>query len=173
MINKLSNKVIIALAVGLIVVATLLPKYFTHKRVMGKVLDTRILEKIEQVPVKRVTINTDNVSSVKNTNKNFKRYRLQIRYQYFSNGKRYTSIHKFGDYPGFLTELELLSVKSRYYRGANIPVYVSKMSGSTSQLRAPVNYPRVFLSTLGIGIIYYHITIYLLNLKENMKLKQK
>ena len=35
---------------------------------MGKVLDTRILEKIEQVPVKRVTINTDNVSSVKLNN---------------------------------------------------------------------------------------------------------
>lgn len=173
MINKLSNKVIMALAIGLIVVATLLPRYFTHKRVIGKVLDTRILEKIEQVPVKRVTINSDNVSSVKNTNKNFRRYRLQIRYQYFSNGKRYTSIHKFGDYPGFLTELELLSVKSRYYRGANIPVYVSKISGSNSQLSAPFNYPRVFLSTIGIGILYYHITIFLLNLKQDMKIQKK
>jgi len=173
MINKLSNKAIIALAISLIVVAILLPRYFTHKRVIGKVLSTKILEKIEQVPVKRVTINSDNVSSIKNTKKDFRRYRLQIRYQYFSNGKRYVSIHKFGDYPGYLTELELLSAKSRYYKGANIPVYVNKLSGSESQLRAPVNYPRVILSTTGMAILYYHLIMVLLKMKADMKIGKK
>ena len=114
MINKLNNKLVIGLAIGLIVIATLMPRYFTHRRVIGKVLDTQILEKIEQVPVKRVTINSDNVSSVKDTNKNFKRYRLQIRYQYFAKGKRHVGLHKFGDYPGYLTELELINVKRKY-----------------------------------------------------------
>jgi hypothetical protein len=173
MINKLNNKLVIGLAIGLIVIATLMPRYFTHRRVIGKVLDTQILEKIEQVPVKRVTINSDNVSSVKDTNKNFKRYRLQIRYQYFAKGKRHVGLHKFGDYPGYLTELELINVKSKYYKGGNIPVYVNKFVSSQSQLRAPVNYPRVCLSTVGIVILYYHIIKVLLNMKENLKLKQK
>ena len=51
--------------------------------------------------------------------------RLYIRCQYYVDGKREIGEHKFGDYPGYLTELELVSVKSRYYKGAQIPIFVS------------------------------------------------
>jgi hypothetical protein len=151
------NKVFLIVCIALIFIATRLPRYFYHSKIYGRILETKLLEKVEQIPVKRVTINTDNVSSTVNTNKNFTRYRLYIRYQYYVNGKREIGEHKYGDYPGYLTELELVNVKSRYYKGAQIPIFVSNYNSKSATLIQPTNWPRICLATIGLTLIYGQI----------------
>ncbi len=162
------NKLFIIVCIALIFIATRLPRYFNHFKISGKILETKILEKVEKVPVKRVTINKDNVSSTINTNKNFTRYRLYIRYQYYVNNKRYIGEHKFGDYPGYMTEIELVNVKSRYYRGAAIPIFVNKFNMKSSTLIKPTNWPRICLTSIGFVLLYGQIFYGLFKLRGNL-----
>lgn len=162
------NKVFIIVCIVLILIATRLPRYHNHNKIGGKILETKILEKVEQVPVKRVTINDDKVSSTVNTNKNFTRYRLYIRYQYYVNNKRYIGEHKFGDYPGYMTEIELVNVKSIYYRGATIPVFVNKFNSKKSTLIKPTNWPRICLASIGFILLYGQVFYALFKMRGNL-----
>ena len=162
------NKIYLAGTILLVFLATRLPRHFYHKKVSGRVLKTKILEKVEQVPVKRVTINADNVSSTVNTNKNFTRYRLYIKYQYYIDNKRYINEHKFGDYPGYLTELELVNVKSKYFKGATIPIFVNTFNLKKSTLFKPTNWPRVCLTTIGLTLLYVQIFMGLFKMRSRL-----
>jgi len=155
-------------AIAIIILATLLPKYFNHNKTVGRILETKLLEKVEQVPVKRVTINEDNASVTVNTNKNFTRYRIYIKYQYYVDNKRYLGEHKFGDYPGYLTELELINIKRRFYKGATIPIFVHNLKYDTSRILPPTNYPRIYLASIGIGVLYLQIFAILFKLRDKL-----
>ena len=116
------NKVFLLFCICLVYCATLIPKTSIYYSTFGRVIKSQIIEKVEEVPVKRVTINKDNVSSTIDTKKPFRRFRLIIYYEYECNktNKTYTGIHKFGEYPQYLTELELVNIKRKYYKGSTI-----------------------------------------------------
>lgn len=162
------NKIYILVSIGLIVIGLLMPKYFEHKKIYGRILETKLLEKVEEIPVKRVKINKDNVTETVNTYKNFTRYRLYIRYQYYMNNKRYIGEHKFGDYPGYLTELELVNVKRRFFKSASIPIFVNIYNDDRSRLLPPTNYPRIYFTSAGFILIYAQIIYGLLKVREGM-----
>lgn len=155
-------------AIAIIILATLTPKYFNHNGIVGRILETKLLEKVEQVPVKRVTINEDNASVTVNTNKNFTRYRIYIKYQYYVDNKRYIGEHKFGDYPGYLTELELINVKRKYFKGATIPIFVHNLKHDSSRITPPPNYLRIYLASIGFAVLYLQIFAILFKLRDKL-----
>jgi hypothetical protein len=162
------NKIFLIFCVCLIYLATLLPGTIIHYSTYGKVTKTQIIEKVEEVPVKRVTINIDNVSSTVNTKKPFRRFRLIVYYEYKCNktNKTYNGIHKFGEYPQYLTELELVNIKRKYYKGATVPIYVNRVNKDNSTLISPTNYQRIILSSIGLSLILYHIYLVLTKIRD-------
>ena len=72
------NKVFLLFCICLVYCATLIPKTSIYYSTFGRVIKSQIIEKVEEVPVKRVTINKDNVSSTIDTKKPFRRFRLII-----------------------------------------------------------------------------------------------
>ena len=140
------NKIFLLFCIFLIYCATLLPKNTIYYSTFGKVIKTQIIEKVEEVPVKKVIINTDNVSSTVDTKKAFRRFRLIVHYEYkcHRTNKSFTGIHKFGEFPQYLTELELVNIKRKYYKRSTIPIFVNRLNKNKSTLISPTNYPTVF-----------------------------
>lgn len=163
------NKIFLIFCVCLIYLATLLPRTIIHYRTFGKVTKTQIIEKVEEVPVKRITINTDNVSSTVNTKKPFRRFRLIVYYEYKCNktNKTFNNIHKFGEFPQYLTELELVNIKRKYYRGATIPIYVNRVNKDNSTLNLPTNYPRIILSSVGLSLLLFQVYLIITKIRDS------
>ena len=166
------NKVFLLFCISLVYCATLIPKTSMYISTFGKVIKSQIVEKVEEVPVKRVTINKDNVSSTIDTKKPFRRFRLIIYYEYKCNltNKKYTGIHKFGEYPQYLTELELVNIKRKYFKGSTIEIFVNKANRSVSTLISPTNYPRVILASVGVSLLLIHLLIVLLKIRKNQNI---
>lgn len=162
------NKIFLLFCIFLIYCATLLPKNTIYYSTFGKVIKTQIIEKVEEVPVKKVIINTDNVSSTVDTKKAFRRFRLIVHYEYkcHRTNKSFTGIHKFGEFPQYLTELELVNIKRKYYKGSTIPIFVNRLNKNKSTLISPTNYPRIILASIGLSLILFHVYLALLKIRD-------